>query len=75
MVSILFRGNLHKELNLDERIIICYEQGMTARNIFERMEIDEKSLGMIVRDGLFMMPSDLIKDEDLLEIYPVYLGG
>ena len=75
MVSILFRSNLHEELNLDEKIDIYFKQGMTSRNVFESLGIDETLLGMIVKDGLCIMPSDLINDGDIIELYPVYLGG
>jgi len=75
LVRILFRSNLHEELNLCEKVNICYIQGMTVRNTFERLGIDEKNIGMIIRGGLCIMPSDLIEDEDSIELFPFYMGG
>jgi len=75
MVSILFRSGLHKELKHEEKIDIRHEQGMTMRNVFEKMGIDETLLGIIIKDGLCIMPTDPVKDGDIIEIYPVYSGG
>ena len=75
MIDMLFCSNLNEELGLDEKVTVCYEPGMTSRSIFEELGIKETSIGMIIKDGLSIMPTEGLKDGDCLEIYPCLIGG
>ncbi len=76
-IKVLLRGFLVKYFNGEKERVIEVEDGLSARQVVERLgiSIEHKSFGFVAVNGMRVMIDDQLKDGDELKVYPRLSGG
>ena len=52
-----------------------FKSGVNVQEIVEYLGISDKDIGVIVVNGLSVLPSYSLKDGDKIELHPFVMGG
>jgi molybdopterin converting factor small subunit len=76
-IKVLLRGFLVKYFDGEKERVIELEDGLSAREVVERIgiPIEHKSFGFVAVNGMRVMIDERLKDGDELKIYPRLSGG
>jgi len=76
-IKVLLRGFLVKYFDGEKERVIELEDGLSAREVVERIRIpiEHKSFGFVAVNGMRVMIDERLKDGDELKIYPRLSGG
>jgi len=76
MITVCLRSMLLDEYpSLPDESQIPFRAGVIVQDVIESLGILDKDIGIIVVNGLSVIPSHILQDNDKIEIHPYIMGG